>query len=62
MLESYDSTIALISNGKPGCRSGLHIGRKDREHTFANIYFKLIFLITGWTVFTEKYKARGPDV
>ena len=22
----------------------------------------LISLITGWTVYTEKYKARGPDV
>ena len=21
-----------------------------------------ISLITGWTVYTEKYKARGPDV
>ena len=22
----------------------------------------IISLITGWTVYTEKYKARGPDV
>ena len=24
--------------------------------------FFTISLITGWTVYTEKYKARGPDV
>ena len=28
--------------------------------TFPSIFN--ISLITGWTVYTEKYKARGPDV
>ena len=28
----------------------------------ATVEYNTISLITGWTVYTEKYKAQGPDV
>ena len=34
--------------------------RSDSGYVTCSIYN--ISLITGWTVYTEKYKARGPDV
>ena len=45
----------------------LYLARPLHKHgiTLAHITYSplvLISLITGWTVCTEKYKARGPDV
>ena len=50
----YSSSITLITS---------------RNHQLTLITVKagsesqnIISFITGWTVYTEKYKARGPDV
>ena len=37
-------------------------GQESGIKTFDSVNIFIISLITGWTVYAEKYKARGPDV
>ena len=52
-LEGYMPAIILFTPS----RSMMY---KHSEQFFKDTC--IISLITGWTVYTEKYKARGPDV
>ena len=64
---------AVLFQSRNCCESSVpSLNRSPIRYTFCDALFhysvqcehslSIISLITGWTVYTEKYKARGPDV
>ena len=59
MLDDGPNTSEHENSQEENLEGPIHDKKKEEP---AIIESNIISLITGWTVYTEKYKARGPDV